>query len=51
MSNDERDLLERWILTFCEPPAIVDAELMRRLIAEEQARQETRGGGKGLQAG
>lgn len=42
MTDDERALLDRWILTFCEPPPVLDAELMRRLIAEEQARQKVR---------
>ncbi len=42
MTNEERDLVERWILTFCEAPVMIDAELMRRLIAEEQARRDRR---------
>ena len=41
MTKEERELVERWIIAFCEPPPIVDAELMRRLLAEQQTPQET----------
>jgi hypothetical protein len=36
MTNEERELIEQWIIAFCEPPPIIDAELMRRLLAEQQ---------------
>lgn len=40
MTEEERDLVERWILAFCEPPPVVDAELMRRLLAEPHLPKE-----------
>jgi bifunctional N-acetylglucosamine-1-phosphate-uridyltransferase/glucosamine-1-phosphate-acetyltransferase GlmU-like protein len=40
MTNEERDLVDRWIVTFCETPPVIDAELMRRLIAEQEATQQ-----------
>jgi hypothetical protein len=41
MTNEERELVDRWILAFCEPPPVVDAELMRRLLAEPLLPKET----------
>jgi len=40
-------LIERWILAFCEPPPLVDAELMRRVLADHEARplEKDRDGG------
>lgn len=40
MTNEERELLDRWILTFLEPPPVVDPELMRRLLAEHARQAE-----------
>ena len=40
MSHDADDLLDRWILTFCEPPPLIDPELMRALLAEHEAKRE-----------
>ncbi|WP_312735374.1 hypothetical protein [Brevundimonas sp.] len=37
MTDEERALVEQWILIFCEAPPVIDVELMRRLIAEHQA--------------
>jgi hypothetical protein len=37
MTDEERELVERWIITFCEAPPVIDVELMRRPIAEQQA--------------
>lgn len=31
---DAERLLERWIIAFCEPPPLVDVELMRRVLAD-----------------
>ena len=48
MDSEMNGLVERWILTFCEPPALIDAELMRRVLAEHEARpfgQDIDGGG------
>ena len=36
-TDEERALVEQWILIFCEAPPVIDVELMRRLIAEHQA--------------
>ncbi len=38
MDNETNRLIERWILAFCEPPPLIDAELMRRVLAEHEAR-------------
>ena len=38
MSEDTDRLVDRWILAFCEPPPLVDAELMRLVLAEHDAR-------------
>ena len=43
MDDETEDLVRRWILAFCEAPVLVDAELMRRLLAEHRERHpETR---------
>ena len=33
-------LIERWILAFCEPPPLVDRELMTRLLTEFETASE-----------
>lgn len=40
MGLDADDLLERWILAFCEPPPVLDPELMIRLLAEHETKRE-----------
>ncbi|MEC8455771.1 MAG: hypothetical protein VXZ43_02565, partial [Pseudomonadota bacterium] len=40
MTEEERRLVDQWIVTFCEAPPVVDAELMRRLIAEQETTQQ-----------
>lgn len=40
MTDEERALVEQWILIFCEAPPVIDVELMRRLIAEHQAKPQ-----------
>jgi len=43
MSDDLDRLTEQWILTFCEAPVLVDAELMRRVLADyERALKDRR---------
>ena len=42
MTDAER-LLERWILTFCEPPPLIDVELMTQVLAEHTAKCEDAG--------
>ena len=39
MDDDTRKLIDRWILAFCEPPPLIDAELMRRVLADYEDRQ------------
>lgn len=42
MNDDvEAALIQRWIIAFCEVPALIDVELMHRLLAEHEARRET----------
>ena len=39
--NDETErLIQRWIIAFCEVPVLVDAELMRTVLADVEAKQE-----------
>lgn len=33
-------LTDRWILAFCETPVLLDAELMRRVLADAERRSE-----------
>jgi hypothetical protein len=42
MDRETRALVERWIIAFCEPPVLIDAELMRRVLAEVEAPQRPR---------
>ena len=42
MEDDVERLVERWILAFCEPPPLVDAELMRRMLADHAEREQAR---------
>lgn len=37
MTDELRRLTERWIMTFCEMPVLLDAELMRRVLAETKS--------------
>lgn len=39
---ETKALVQRWILTFCEAPVLVDAELMRRVLDEADAEAEDR---------
>lgn len=38
MDQETTALVERWILTFLEPPPLLDAELMRTVLAEHESR-------------
>jgi len=42
VSEEIERLMERWILAFCEPPPLLDAELMARLLAEHEAKETAR---------
>ncbi len=41
MEDETERLVERWILAFCEPPPLIDAELMRRMLADHDAKETT----------
>lgn len=34
MNDDTDTLIQRWIIAFCEMPALVDPELMRAVLAD-----------------
>jgi hypothetical protein len=36
-------LVERWILTFCETPPLIDPDLMRRILDDHDQRRAIRG--------
>ncbi len=38
MDQETSELVERWILTFLEQPPLLDAELMRTVLAEHESR-------------
>lgn len=40
MDIETKALVQRWILAFCETPVLIDAELMRRVIADVGAERE-----------
>lgn len=40
MSQQRQDLIERWILAFCEAPPLIDEELMSRLLDEHEANEQ-----------
>jgi hypothetical protein len=42
VTEETERLMERWILAFCEPPPLLDAELMARLLAEHEAKETAR---------
>lgn len=42
MNDDvEAALIQRWIIAFCEVPALIDVELMERVLSEHEARTNT----------
>ncbi len=38
MDDETETLVRRWILTFCEAPVLIDKELMRRVLADAEAK-------------
>lgn len=38
MDEETEALVRRWILRFCEAPVLIDKELMRRVLADAEAR-------------
>lgn len=42
MDDETERLIQRWIIRFCEMPALVDPELMRAVLADlEKTPEET----------
>ena len=37
MDAETLALVDQWIVAFCEPPVLIDRELMWRVLAEHQA--------------
>lgn len=40
MDTETEALVRRWIIAFCETPILVDAELMRRVLADVEDDRE-----------
>ena len=40
MDAETESLIQRWIIAFCEAPVLVDAELMRMVLADVEAKRE-----------
>lgn len=38
MDEETEALIQRWIITFCEMPALVDKELMQAVLADMETR-------------
>ena len=43
MDNETESLIQRWIIAFCEVPVLVDAELMRTVLADVEDKPEKQG--------
>lgn len=39
--DETADLIRRWMLTFCEMPILVDADLMRAVLNDSEAQTRT----------
>jgi len=35
---ETRTLVQRWIIAFCEPPVLIDPDLMRQVLDEVEGR-------------
>ena len=44
MTDETEALVRRWILRFCEMPILIDPELMRRVLADAEAKPPETGG-------
>lgn len=40
MDYETERLIQRWIIAFCEVPTLVDAELMRAVLAEMETKSK-----------
>lgn len=44
MESETEALIRRWVIAFCEMPVLIDPELMRRVLADAEAKPpETNG--------
>lgn len=43
MDNETERLIQRWIVAFCEVPILIDAELMRAVLADVEGKPEKPG--------
>jgi len=41
MDAETRNLVQRWIIAFCEMPILIDEELMRRVLADVEQKPGT----------
>lgn len=42
MDDETLALAERWMLTFCEAPPLLDPELMRAVLADHERQKQER---------
>lgn len=40
MENESEALIQRWIIAFCETPVLIDAELMRAVLADVEGKSQ-----------
>lgn len=40
MDKEIESLIQRWIIAFCETPILIDAELMRAVLADVEGKSE-----------
>jgi len=40
MDTETESLIQRWIIAFCEVPTLIDAELMRVVLADMETKPE-----------
>ena len=41
MDTETRALVQRWIIAFCEAPILIDADLMRQVLADIEGKPPT----------
>lgn len=40
LDTETKALVQRWIIAFCETPVLVDADLMRQVLADVEERPD-----------
>ena len=45
MDNETRALVQRWIIAFCEAPILIDADLMRQVLADVEGKSRSTAAG------